>query len=54
MSNLKTVPSKNKPGWMLYKDESGITLMADNVDIDKKNPYLLIRGKIWCKLNEEF
>jgi hypothetical protein len=54
MSNLKTVPSKNKPGWMLYKDESGITVMADNVDIDKKNPYLLIRGKIWWKLNEEF
>ena len=54
MSNLKMVPSKNKPGWMLYKDESGVTLMADNVDIDKKNPYLLIDGKIWWKLNQEF
>jgi hypothetical protein len=55
MSNLKMIPSKKYPGWMEYKDESGITLMADDVDRDEKNPYLLVNyGEIWSKLNQKF
>jgi len=55
MFNLKAVPSKNYPGWMLYKDESGLNLMADNVDRDKKNPILLVDYRqIWLKLRQEF
>jgi hypothetical protein len=55
MSNLKAVPSKNYPGLMLYKDKSGLTLMADSVDSDEKNPYLWVDYRqIWLKLRQEF
>jgi hypothetical protein len=55
MSNLKVVPSENNPGLMLYKDKSGVTLMVDDADRDKKKPYLLVDyDKIWRKLNQEF
>jgi hypothetical protein len=55
MSNLTMVPSKNSPGLMLYKDESGLNLMADDADRDEKNPYLLVNyDKIWRKLNQKF
>jgi hypothetical protein len=55
MSYLKVVPSKNYPGLMLYKDKSGVTLMADSVDRDKKKPYLLVDYRqIWLKLRQEF
>jgi hypothetical protein len=55
MSNLKAVPSKNYPGLMLYKDKSGVTLMADDVNRGKKNPYLSVDyDKIWLKLRREF
>jgi hypothetical protein len=55
MSNLKMVPSENYPGWMLYKDESGLNLMADNVDRDKENSILWVDyHRIWSKLNQEF
>jgi hypothetical protein len=54
MSNLKIVPSKY-PGWMEYKDESGITLMVDDVNRDEKNPYLWVDyDEIWRKLNQKF
>ena len=55
MSNLTMIPSENYPGWMLYKDKGGVTLMADNVDRDKENPDLWVHyDKIWGKLNQEF
>jgi len=55
MSNLKMIPSENYPGWMLYKDKGGVTLMADDVDRDKENPDLWVHyDKIWGKLNQEF
>ncbi len=55
MSNLKMVPSKYNPGLMLYKDKSGITLMVDDADRDKKNPILLVDyDEIWLKLRQEF
>ena len=55
MSNLKIVPSKNNPGWMLYKDKSGLNLMADNVDRNEKNSHLWVDyDKIWRKLNQKF
>jgi len=55
MSNLTMIPSENYPGWMLYKDKSGLNLMADNVDRPKKNPYLLVNYRqIWRKLNQKF
>jgi hypothetical protein len=55
MSNLKIVPSKNNPGWMLYKDKGWVTLMADNVDRNEKNSHLWVDyDKIWRKLNQKF
>jgi hypothetical protein len=55
MSNLKAVPSEKNPGWMLYKDKSGVTLMADSVDRDKKDPYLWVDyDEIWLKLRQKF
>ncbi len=55
MSNLKMIPSENYPGWMLYKDKSGVILMADTVDRDEKNPVLFVDYyEIWLKLNQEF
>jgi hypothetical protein len=55
MSNLKAVPSEKNPGWMEYKDKSGVTLMADDVDRGKKNPYLFVDyDEIWLKLNQKF
>jgi hypothetical protein len=55
MSNLTMIPSENYPGWMLYKDKGGVTLMADDVDRDKENPDLWVHyDKIWGKLNQEF
>jgi hypothetical protein len=55
MSNLKMIPSEKHPGWMFYKDKSGITLMADDVDRNEKNPILLVDYRqIWRKLNQKF
>jgi hypothetical protein len=55
MSNLTMITSEKHPGWMLYKDKSGLNLMADNVDRDEKNPYLLVNYRqIWRKLNQKF
>jgi len=55
MSNLKAVPSEKNPGWMEYKDESGVILMADNVDRNEKNSHLWVDyDKICRKLNQKF
>ncbi len=55
MSNLKAVPSEKNPGWMLYKDKSGLNLMADNVDRNEKNPCLWVDyDEIWSKLSQKF
>jgi len=55
MSNLKMIPSEKHPGLMLYKDKSGLNLMADDADRDKENPYLLVDyDEIWLKLRQEF
>ena len=55
MKNLKMVESKNYPGWMLYKNEKGATLMVDNINIGGKNPILFVDyDKIWSKLREDF
>ncbi len=55
MSNLKAVPSEKHPGWMLYKDKSGLNLMADNVDRNEKNPCLWVDyDEIWSKLSQKF
>jgi hypothetical protein len=55
MSNLKVVPSEKNPGWMLYKDKSGLNLMVDNINTGKKNPHLLVDyDEIWLKLRQKF
>ena len=55
MKNLKMVESKNYPGWMLYKNEKGVTLMADDINRNEKNPILFVDyDKIWSKLSENF
>jgi len=55
MSGLRMVPSKKHPGLMLYKDESGENLMIDDVDMNKKDPFLFIDYKqIFLKLNKDY
>ena len=55
MKNLKMVESKNYPGWMLYKNEKGVTLMADDINRNKKNTTLWVDyGEIWLKLWDDF
>ena len=55
MKNLKMVESKNVPGWMLYKNENGDTLMADNINRKEKNPTLYVDyDEIWSKLRKDF
>ena len=51
MSKLKMVESKKQPGWLLYKDENGENLMADNINIVTENPILWVDYyQIWEKL----
>ena len=51
MSNLKIVESKKQPGWLLYKDENGENLMADNINTGTKKPSLYVDYyQIWEKL----
>ena len=55
MKNLKMVKSKNNPGWILYKDENGKALMADNINRMEKNPILWVDYReIWSKLSKNF
>ena len=49
--------SKNRsgliPGWMVYKDKKGQILMADDANIDQKDPTLYVYYyEIWKKLEE--
>jgi hypothetical protein len=51
MSNLTIVESEKWKNWMVYKDENGDTLMADNINRGTKKPELLVDyTQIWGKL----
>jgi len=51
MSSLKMVESKNWEKWMLYKNENGKILMADDIDRDTETPVLYVDyDEIWEKL----
>ena len=53
MQDLEISESKNRPGWMVYKDKKGKILMADDVNIGQENPALYVDyDKIWKKLME--
>jgi hypothetical protein len=53
MSNLKMVESKKWENWMVYKDENGDTLMADNINRGTKKPELLVDyTQIWDKIRD--
>ena len=53
MQGLKISESKNRPGWMIYRDKKGEILMADDANIDQKNPALYVNYyKIWEKLTK--
>ena len=53
MSNLKMVESKNWENWVLYKDENGKILMADDIDRDTETPVLFVDyDEIWRKLKD--
>ena len=55
MSNLTITESKNSPGWVVYKDEMGQTLMADNINTGNKNPVLWVDyNLIWLKLRDNY
>jgi len=51
MSNLKMVESKKLKNYILYKDENGKILMADDIDRDTETPVLFVDyDEIWEKL----
>jgi hypothetical protein len=51
MSSLKRVESKKWKNWVLYKDENGKILMADNINTRDKKPVLYVdHDEIWRKL----
>jgi hypothetical protein len=51
MSGLTIVESKKWKNWMVYKDENGDTLMADDINRGTKKPELLVDyTQIWDKL----
>jgi hypothetical protein len=51
MSGLTIVESEKWENWMVYKDENGDTLMADNINRGTKKPELLVDyTQIWDKL----
>ena len=51
MSSLKRVESKKWENWMVYKDENGKILMADDINKGTKRPELLVdHDEIWRKL----
>ena len=55
MSNLTITESKNSPGWVVYKDEMGQTLMADDINTGDKNPVLYVDyNLIWLKLRDNY
>jgi len=51
MSSLTIVESKKWINWVLYKDENGRILMADNINTGTENPGLYVDyDRIWVKL----
>ena len=51
MSSLKRVESEKWKNYMVYKDENGETLMADDINKGTKIPELLVDyDEIWRKL----
>ncbi len=55
MSNLKMVESKKWKNWMVYKDENGRILMADDINTGTKNPSLYVDyNQIWVKLRDNY
>jgi phage regulator Rha-like protein len=53
MSSLTIVESKKQINWVVYKNENGEILMADNINTGTKNPVLLVAYiKIWEKLQD--
>jgi hypothetical protein len=53
MSSLTIVESKKWKNYMLYKDENGKILMADDINTGTKIPELLASSeKIWRKLKD--
>ena len=51
MSNLTIVESKKLKNWMVYKDENGEILMADDVNTGVERPALVVNyTQIWEKL----
>ena len=53
MSSLKMVESKKLKNYILYKDENGKILMADNIDRDTETPVLYVDyDEIWGKLRD--
>ena len=51
MSSLTIVESKKWENYMLYKDENGRILMADDINTGTKNPSLYVDyDRIWVKL----
>jgi hypothetical protein len=53
MSGLTIVESKKWKNYMLYKDENGKILMADDINTGTKIPELLASSeKIWRKLKD--
>ena len=53
MSELTIVESKKWINWMVYKDENGKILMADNINTANKNHILLVDyNQIWLKLRD--
>ena len=53
MSSLKMVESKKRKNWMLYEDENGKILMADDINTGTKKPKLWVDyDEIWIKLKD--
>jgi hypothetical protein len=53
MSSLKMVESKKRKNWMLYEDENGKILMADDINTGDKNPILYLDYyQIWDKIRD--
>ena len=55
MSNLTIIESKKMKNWVVYKDEMGQTLMADDINTGDKNPVLYVYyNLIWLKLRDNY
>ena len=55
MSNLTISESKKLKNWMVYRDEMGEILMADDINTGTKKPVLWVDyGQIWLKLRDNY